>query len=148
MNVIRYNPWSLFDRLGHESDRYFARYPLASDDDEPYSHNDWVPAIDIREEESRYLLRADVPGVNVEDIDVTLDKGILTLKGSRETRTDEEDDGLRRVERVSGRFYRRFSLPDTADSAAVSADYKNGVLEISIPKQEELQPQRIAVKVN
>ena len=147
MNVIRYNPWSLFDRLGRDSDRFFARYPL-SNDDETYTHNDWVPAIDIREEENRYLLRADVPGVNVEDLDVTLDKGILTLKGSRETTTDEEEDGLRRVERVSGRFYRRFSLPDTADSAAVSADYKNGVLEVSIPKQEESQPQRISVKVN
>ena len=148
MNVIRYNRWSLFDRLGRDTDRYFGRYPLATDDDEPYAHNDWVPAIDIKEEENRYLLRADVPGVNVEDLDVTLDKGVLTLRGSRETRTEEEQDGLRRVERVSGRFYRRFNLPDTADSTSVSADYRNGVLEVSFPKQEESQPQRIAVKVN
>ena len=148
MNVIRYNPWSLLDRLGRDTDRYFSRYPASTDDDEPYAHNDWVPAIDIREEENRYLLRADVPGVNVDDLDITLDKGVLTLRGSRETSTDEEEDGLRRVERVSGRFYRRFSLPDTTDSSAVSADYRNGVLEISIPKQAASQPQRIAVKVN
>ncbi len=148
MSVIRYNPWSLFDRIGHDPDRYFGRYPRTTDDDEPYVHNDWVPAIDIKEEEERYLLRADVPGVDADDIDVTLDNGVLTLRGSRETSTDEEKGGLRRVERVSGHFYRRFSLPDTADSTAVSADYKNGVLEVSIPKQKQSQPQRIAVKVN
>ena len=148
MNVIRYNPWSLFDRHSHDADRYFGRFPLTTDDDEPYAHNDWVPAIDIKEEENRYLLRADVPGVNPEDLAVTLDKGVLTLRGSRATHSDEEKGGLRRLERVSGHFYRRFSLPDTADSTAVSADYKNGVLEVSIPKQAKSEPQRIEVKTN
>ena len=77
-----------------------------------------------------------------------MDDDVLTLQGTRNTRTADETDTLRRVERVSGRFYRRFNLPETADSTAISADYRQGVLEISIPKQAKAQPQRIQIKVN
>ena len=148
MNLIRYNPWGFVGQLGRESDRFFTQQRLAADDDETAVFNDWVPAIDIKEEEDRYVLRADIPGVDAEDLDITMDKGVLTLQGKRETQRTEDRDGLRRVERVSGKFYRRFNLPDTADSTAVSADYRHGVLEVSIPKQAEAQPQRIQVKVN
>ncbi|HEY5622379.1 MAG TPA: Hsp20/alpha crystallin family protein [Gammaproteobacteria bacterium] len=148
MNVIRYNPWSLLDRLSRDADSVFGRLPVSAEGDEPYAVNDWLPAIDIREEDDRYLLHADVPGVSAEDINVTLDNGVLTLTGQRETQSESDRDGLRRAERVSGRFFRRFSLPDTADSTAVSADYRNGVLEVSIPKQPATQPRRIEVKVN
>ncbi len=148
MNVIRYNPWDLIGRVGQDADRRFSRYPYSTEEDEDHAYNDWVPAMDIKEEEGRYLIRADVPGVDAKDLDITLDKGVLTLQGKRETQTEEDKSGLRRVERVSGRFYRRFNLPDTADSTVVSADYRHGVLEISIPKQAEAQPQRIHVKIN
>jgi HSP20 family protein len=148
MNLIRYNPWGFVGQLGRETDRLFSQQRLAADEDENAVFNDWVPAIDIKEEEDRYLLHADVPGVAAEDLDITMDKGVLTLQGKRETQTAEDRDGLRRVERVSGKFYRRFNLPDTADSTAISADYRNGVLEVSIPKQAEAKPQRIQVKIN
>ncbi len=148
MNVIRYNPLGLIARFGRETDRFFSTYPYSTDEQDAHAYNDWVPAIDVQEEEDRYLIRADVPGVDAEDLDITLNKGVLTLQGKRETRTAEDTDGLRRVERVSGRFYRRFNLPDTADSTSISADYRRGVLEVSIPKQAEAQPQRIQVKVN
>lgn len=148
MNVIRYNPWGFVGRFSRDADRFFAHHLLPATAEEAVTHNDWVPAIDVREEEDRYLIRADVPGVEVEDLDVTMDQGVLTLQGKRDTRAAGQDDGLRRSERVSGRFYRRFNLPESADSTDISADYRQGVLEISIPKQPEAQPQRIEIKVN
>lgn len=146
MNVIRYNPWGFVGR--HDSNPFFSQRPLSAGDDEASTYNDWVPAIDVQEQEDRYLIRADVPGVEAKDLDITTDKGVLILQGRRETRSDEEQNGVRRAERASGRFYRRFTLPDSADSAAIRADYRHGVLEVSIPKQAEAQPQRIQVKVN
>lgn len=148
MNVIRYNPWDFVGRFSRDADRFFAHHLLPATAEEAVTHNDWVPAIDVREEEDRYLIRADVPGVEVEDLDVTMDQGVLTLQGKRDTRAAGQNDGLRRSERVSGRFYRRFNLPESADSTDISADYRQGVLEISIPKQPEAQPQRIEIKVN
>jgi len=148
MNLIRYNPWSFPGQLGREADRLFSQHRLSAEEDETAVFNEWLPAIDITEEEDRYLLRADIPGVDAADLDITMDKGVLTLQGKRDTQSSEDREGLRRVERVSGKFYRRFSLPDTADSTAVSADYRQGVLEVSIPKQAEAQPQRIQVKIN
>ncbi len=148
MNVIRYNPWGFVGRFSRDADRFFAHQLLPATAEEAVTHNDWVPAIDVREEEDRYLIRADVPGVEVEDLDVTMDQGVLTLQGKRDTRAAGQNDGLRRSERVSGRFYRRFNLPESADSTDISADYRQGVLEISIPKQPEAQPQRIEINVN
>ena len=146
MNVIRYNPWGFVGR--HDGNPFFSQRPFSADDDEASTYNDWLPAIDVQEQEDRYLIRADVPGVEAKDLDITTDKGVLILQGTRETRSDEEENGVRRAERARGRFYRRFNLPDTADSAAIRADYRHGVLEVSIPKQAEAQPQRIQVKVN
>ena len=148
MNIIRYNPWDLVGQFSRDANRFFAHRPLPAAADKAVTHNDWVPAIDVKEEETRYLIRADLPGVESEDLDITMDNGVLTLQGKRDTRTEEDTEGLRRVERVSGRFYRRFNLPETADSTGISADYRQGVLEISIPKQPEAQPQRIQIKVN
>ena len=148
MNVIRYNPWGFVGRFNRDADRFFAHHLLPAAVEERVADNDWVPAIDIKEEDDRYVIRADVPGVEAEDLDVTMDQGVLTLQGKRDTRAAGQNDGLRRSERVSGRFYRRFNLPESADSTDISADYRQGVLEISIPKQPEAQPQRIEINVN
>ena len=90
MNVIRYNPWDLIGRVGQDADRRFSRYPYSTEEDEDHAYNDWVPAMDIKEEEGRYLIRADVPGVDAKDLDITLDKGVLPLQGKRETQTEED----------------------------------------------------------
>jgi HSP20 family protein len=92
------------------------------------------------------VLHADLPGVDPKDIDITLEKGVLTIRGRRELENREEKHGFRRVERVTGEFYRRFSLPDTADSQAVKARFANGVLEVAIPKQPQVLPRRISVE--
>ena len=91
-------------------------------------------------------LSADLPGVDSKDIDITMENGLLSLRGRRHGETKQEDGGYRRVERVSGEFFRRFALPDSADPEAISAQMSNGVLTVRIGKRAEIQPRRIQVK--
>ena len=144
MSLTRYEPWFLMNRLHRDLDRLFSQ-PAASDETQQ-AVVDWVPPVDIREEEKQFVIHADLPGVDPKTIDITLEKGVLTIRGRRELSTCEAKDGFRRVERVSGEFYRRFSLPDTADSQSVTARFNAGVLEVSIPKQEQVLPRRITVE--
>jgi len=146
MTFARHEPWNLMHQLQHELARAFD--DRVGRGERGNSVVEWVPAVDIREEDSRFVLRADLPGVDPKDIEVTMDDGVLTLRGKRELENREEREGYRRVERVTGQFFRRFTLPDTADSDAISAKSQQGVLEVSIPKQPKLQPRRIAVEAH
>lgn len=144
MNLTRFEPWSVVDLLHRDLDRFSSRRL-----GQPAKENtvaDWVPAVDITEEKDRFLLRADVPGVEPADIDVSMDSGVLTVSGERLQQTVNEDDGFRRVERVSGRFLRRFTLPETAHAEGITAKSNNGILEVSIPKLPEVQARRISVE--
>lgn len=142
MTLIRYQPWSLMNQLHRELDRLHAG---AFEAPEAETATDWVPAVDVKEEDARWVVHADVPGVDPKDIEVTMEAGALTLRGKRQHESREQRDGWTRVERVSGSFYRRFTLPDAADSAGISAKTQNGVLEIVIPKQPKVLPKRIPV---
>ncbi len=145
MNIIRYEPWGLLNQLHGEFDR-FLDTRLRDDDTGVAATSDWTPAVDIKEESERFVIHADVPGVDPKDIDVHMENGVLTIKGNREGEHKEEREGYKRVERVHGSFFRRFSLPDTADADKISAVAKNGVLEVVIPKQEIVQPRKITVE--
>jgi HSP20 family protein len=105
-----------------------------------------VAAVDIIEDNERFLLRADVPGVNVEDIDVSMDSGILSLSGERRVEKPGEDSGMQRIERAAGRFFRRFTLPETVDADRITAKCTNGVLEVVIPKTPEVRARRISIE--
>jgi len=144
MNLTRFEPWSIVDMLHRDLDRLAARHIPAGDSDAVVT--DWVPAVDIIEEKERFVLRADVPGVAPADIEVSMDAGILTVAGQRAQEARSDDAGLQRMERASGRFFRRFSLPDTADAENISAQCRNGILEVSIPKQPQVQARRIEVQ--
>jgi len=146
MNMIRYRPWSLAGQLHNEINQLFDRNQAGVANENGLTASDWVPAVDIKEEDQRFVIHADVPGVDPKDIEITMEDGTLTLKGERKSETQDEHDGYRRVERASGQFFRRFTLPDTADAEGVSAHGNNGVLEIIIPKQAKAQPRRITVK--
>lgn len=147
MKLVRYNPWGLLGELQHEMNRLFEQNPeLEVGDDSSVVTSNWAPAVDIHEHDDRFVLYADIPGVDPSDIEVSMDKGVLSIKGERSSQTDEEKDGFRRVERIHGTFYRRFTLPDTADADNIKATGKDGVLEIVIPKREQEQPRRIEVK--
>lgn len=145
MALTNYEPWSLIDRLQHQLNRYNE----SGNGDSDYSNvvtSHWRPAVDIKEEQDRFLITADLPGVDPKDIDITMERGILSIKGERSSESKQEEDGYTRVERVSGAFYRRFSLPDTADAERIEATGKDGVLTIVLPKHENVQPRRIEVK--
>lgn len=146
--LVRYDPWSLVNRLQGDLDRLAGFTQRYNDDATAGATTEWVPAVDIKEEDSRFLIAADIPGVKPEDIDITMEDGVLTLRGQREAESRTEKDGYRRVERVTGRFYRRFTLPDTADAEAIEAKSDNGVLVVSIPKLPKVQPRRINVQVS
>ena len=144
--LTRYEPWSAMRQLRDEMNRAFGKALNVNDDGSNVVTSSWMPAVDVKEEDERFLIRADIPGVDPEDIEITMEKGVLTIKGERKLEAkDEGDNGYRRVERVYGSFYRRFSLPDTADAEKISASGKNGVLEIAIPKKAAVQPKRITV---
>ncbi|MFQ5548479.1 MAG: Hsp20/alpha crystallin family protein [Woeseia sp.] len=144
MKLRRYEPWSIFDLFERDLIPFAGCRPALSHANDTAA--DWVPAVDIVEEEDRFVLRADVPGVDPADIEVSMDAGVLRLAGERQRETSDESEGLKRVERISGRFYRRFTLPDTADADGVSAKSSNGILEVTIPKQPEVQARRITVE--
>lgn len=149
MSLIKYEPYSLLDQLQRgflRSSNFSYSQDSSNDDNSNIEVSDWRPAVDIKEEKDRYVIHADLPGVQAKNIDITMEDGILTLKGERATNKEEEHEGYKRVERVYGTFYRRFSLPDTADTDRIEAKSKDGVLEIVVPKQEKVQPRRIEVK--
>ena len=106
----------------------------------------WIPAVDVAEEAERFVVRADLPGVDPKDVEITAEAGVLTLRGKRESARREEGAGYARNERVAGTFLRRFTLPETAQADAITARQINGVLEVTIPKQPKLQPRRIEVQ--
>ena len=105
----------------------------------------WLPPVDIREEQDRFVLYADIPGVDPQDIEVQMDRGMLTIKGERRSDTTGDTERYARVERVHGAFHRRFALPDSADPDGISASGSHGVLRIVIPKKPESTPRRIQV---
>jgi len=151
MSLVRYEPFGLLDRFNRELNRLGLNEPFLNDtfsgeDNSNVVTSHWRPAVDIKEEENRFLIEADVPGVDPKDIEITMENGVLTVRGERTDETRKEGEGYTRVERVRGNFYRRFSLPDTADAERIEAQGKNGVLEITIPKKEKAKPKRIAIK--
>lgn len=105
----------------------------------------WVPRVDIKEEADRFLILADLPGIDPEEVEVLMDKGILSIKGERKSEAAEQSERFSRIERRYGSFHRRFALPDTADAEGITAHGRNGVLEIAIPKRAEASPRRIQV---
>ncbi|OGT34693.1 MAG: heat-shock protein Hsp20 [Gammaproteobacteria bacterium RBG_16_51_14] len=146
MTLVRYEPWNFLDRFQRELNQLNLGSDVGENDSSNVVTSHWRPAVDIKEEADRFVIHADLPGVDPKDIDITMEGGMLTIKGERKSEKREETEGYKRVERVSGTFYRRFSLPDTADADRIEAKGKNGVLEVILPKQEKVQPRKITVK--
>jgi len=142
MSLMKYEPWSLLEQMRREMDRAM---DTRTAEGSSVATSDWVPAVDIKEEKDAFVIVADIPGVDPKDIEVHMENGMLTIKGEKESEKKEEREGYKRVERSYGSFYRRFSLPDSADPDKISAKSNNGVLEVRIGKQEKVQPRKISV---
>ncbi len=144
MSLVNYEPWFGVRQLQDDINRLFAG--MTTNDSSAVTA-DWVPNVDINEFEDRFQLYVDLPGVDPKNVEITLETGVLTISGERFVQAQKADENVvrRRTERGSGRFYRRFILPETVDAEKVKATDRHGVLEISIPKQAKALPRRIKV---
>lgn len=151
MHIVRYHRHGpghhrAFRReLQQVQDHFFGHGTAARHDDSSAAGSQWKPRVDIREEATRFVIYTDLPGVDPQDIEVQMDKGILSIKGERKGRTGEDAEGWSRIERRHGSFHRRFALPDSADAEGITAHGHNGVLEVVIPKKPETTPRRVQV---
>ena len=145
MALVNYEPFNFLTRLQDELSRNRS-WPMLGDEESSIVTSHWVPAVDVKEEDTQFIITADIPGVDPKDIEVTAENNMLTIKGERKTESEEEKEGYKRIERSRGTFYRRFSLPDTADVDKIRADSKNGVLQLTIPKRASKQGHKIEVK--
>lgn len=147
MSLVPYRTYDPFDDFRREIQTLmpvaFSR-ALKQDTTRPEATN-WHPAVDVKEEPSRYLVSADIPGVEPKDIEVTFDNGVLTIRGHRQSEKQEDKEGYHRIEREYGSFARQFNLPDGVDAESITAKGKDGVLLVEIPKREKDQPKKIAV---
>ncbi len=146
MNLSRQSIWNRdfvpSDEVRQAMSRFFG---VGDNDQSTVETSQWAPRVDIREEDKRFMILVDVPGVDPSEIEVSMDKSILTIKGERKVDSEENGSKLTRQERVYGTFHRRFALPESADADSISAHGKHGVLEISIPKKPETTPRRITI---
>lgn len=145
MNVVRYEPFGVFRRFHDELNRAFVNGGNAGGVKSGALARSWSPAVDVEEKEDRYVLKADIPGVEPKEIKITMERGVLTIKGERAQEIEDKAEGYKRVERINGSFTRSFTLPETIDGEGIEAAGKNGVLTVTIPKREQVKPRRIEV---
>ena len=140
MRVIKWEPFrdmdDVFDRFFAESMRHWPRAAAAN-----RAAQEWAPAADVSETEAEYLIKADLPEVRKEDVSITVQDGVLTLSGERKQEKHADGEKLHRIERVYGSFARRFALPENADEQGITAESRDGVILIHIPKVKVVQPQ-------
>lgn len=148
MNLGRHGIWNAGAGLPEEIRQAFDRFLQPEDSDaSSVVTSQWAPRVDIREDDQRFVILADIPGVDPAQIEVSMDKGILTIKGERDAAGAQEGK-FTRVERARGSFHRRFALPDSADAEGIVANGKFGVLEIVIPKKAQATPRRITINAS
>ncbi len=147
MTLIRWDPWkdliALQERMNRLLEESFGRLRR----EEGLVSGAWSPAVDIYETENSLVVTAEIPGVSEKDIDVRIENNQLVIKGERKFEKETKEENYHRIERVYGNFYRSFSLPNTVDPDKVKAEYKNGVLKITLGKKEEVKPKQIKIEV-
>lgn len=142
--MTRRNPFEDLRRLESRLFEPFFRFPYLS---EEMQSSSWNPPVDVLEETDRILVKVEVPGVSEKDLRVTFEDGLLSVSGERQFER-KDDRNYHRIERAYGSFTRTFSMPRSVDASQITANYRNGVLEIEIPKKEESKPKQIAINVN
>ena len=147
MTLVRWDPFRELESMSDRLNRVFSRPTLSTSGREALTVADWMPTVDISESENEYLIKAELPEVKKEDVKVTVENGVLTLQGERRQEKEEKGKKYHRVERSYGSFVRSFTLPESVDEGAVKAEYKDGMLNLHLPKTEKVKPKSIDVKV-
>ena len=137
MDIVHYTPLDIVREMN--------KFMGLKQDQSSVTNNQWAPAVDVIEKKDSYLIIADLPGTHKDAIEVSMDNGALTIKGERKEEHKTEDTSYSKTERMYGSFYRRFSLPDTADLEKIKATFEDGVLKLNILKKEQSKPKRIEI---
>lgn len=145
MSITRYNPFQQVQFLQDEINRLFSTNASAAWDDQGLGRGVWNPHVDIYENKDQIALEVELPGMNKEDIQLSFENNVLTLSGERRFEKKAEEQNYHRVERVYGTFTRSFTLPNTVSGEGITAEYRNGVLYLSLPKKEEVKARRIEI---
>jgi HSP20 family protein len=144
MSLVRFNPFRELEEIQGRLNRLFTEVPQR---DEPFLYPDWAPPVDIQETPKEYSVTIDLPDVKKEDIKVALENGALSIEGQRQMEKEEKGKKYHRIERQYGQFYRRFTMPGEVDGAHVQAQFKDGVLKVTLPKSEAAAPRSVDIKV-
>jgi HSP20 family protein len=146
MALIRWEPVRELNTIQSEMNRLFNSFfePSATGANGTQLRR-WVPPMDLVESEDAFLLRADLPGLSEEDVNIELEDNLLTISGERKSEHEERKEGYYRVERASGTFSRSLTLPEGVDPDAIQASFENGVLEVRVPKPEQKQPRKVTI---
>lgn len=147
MNLIKWDPFRELEDVSNRLNRVFGRPLARMEPNEMFTVADWTPSADISETDTAYLIKAEIPGVNKEDVKVTIQDGMLTIQGERKMEKEEKDKKFHRIERSYGSFMRSFRVPEDADESAVKAEFKDGVLNVTLNKTEKPKPKSINVSV-
>ena len=143
--IARFEPFRGFATLQHQVNRLFSESFRTHGEESALTT--WAPAVDIYETPNELVVKADLPDVNEKDIDICVENNLLTIRGERKVEKSVSEENFLRVERTYGSFSRSFSLPNTVNAEAINADYKNGVLTVTLPKREESKPRQVKVNV-
>jgi HSP20 family protein len=146
MNLVKWDPFRELEGIQARLNHLFGDAPTRAFDDDRFFAN-WTPPVDIQETEKEYIVKADLPDVKKEDVKVELDGDVLTVEGERKQEKEEKTKRFHRTERAYGKFVRRFGLPTHVDGTSVKAEFKDGVLNVHLPKTEAAKPKAIEVKV-
>ncbi len=145
MTLMKWDPWREIEDM---FDRYTKAVGWPRGGQEALASSDWSPRVDISETEDEFLINADVPGVDKENVKVSVDNGVLTIQGERKTEKEEKGKKFHRVERFTGSFVRRFTVPDNVDPDGIKAVFKEGTLVLHLPKTEKARPKAIDIHVD
>ena len=153
MAIVRWEPFrdlmSLQERMNRLFDESFrSRAGAGAGHEEDWAlGGSWAPAVDIYEHEGNIVLKAEIPGIDPKEVDVRVENNVLTLRGERKIDTEVKRESYHRVERAYGTFSRSFTLPNVVDTEKIKAEYRDGVLRVTLPKREEAKPKQISINV-
>jgi HSP20 family protein len=146
--LVKYGIGSPMRTLRSEMDRLFDDFFSVAPARRDGAATVWAPVVDIREDVDNYIVEAELPGMKREEIEVELENNVLSIKGERKFERKQDGENYHFVERSYGTFYRSFSLPKNVDGERIGAEYKDGVLHVSIPKKEEVKPRKVEIKLS
>ncbi len=149
MNLVKWDPFRELEDVSNRLNRIFGQSLARTESGQPMlALADWAPSVDISETDTAYLVKAEIPGVKKEDVKVTIQDGMLTIRGERKQEKEEKGKKFHRIERSYGSFVRSFRVPDDADENSVKAEFKDGMLNVTLAKSDKAKPKSIEVSVS